>query len=190
MQSPSPDEVTRLLKDWSSGDSSALDQLMPIVYGELRAVAARHLRRERQDHTLQPTALVNEAYLRLMGPVGMAPQNRSHLFALAARAMRQILVDHARKKQADKRGAGATMVTLPDALQAPQRSIIDVLALNEALDALAALDPRLSKVVELKFFAGLNVGEIAAALGVSQATVERDWTAAKAWLHQRLTSAP
>lgn len=180
-------QVTALLEDWRRGDQDALERLLPLVYNELRRVARAHLRGERAGHTLQATALVNEAYVRLMGPTGTTPQNRCHLFALAARAMRQILVDHARKKRANKRGAGATILTLPDALQAPQRSMVDVLALNEALDALAALDPRLVEVVELKFFAGLNINEAAEALGVSHATVERDWTTAKAWLHHRLT---
>lgn len=183
-------EITALLRDWRRGAPDAVERLFPLVYNELRRVARARLRGERPGHTLQATALVNEAYLRLMGPAATTPQNRCHLFALAARAMRQILVDHARKKHADKRGAGATMVTLPDGLKTPQRSIVDVLAIDEALIALAALDPRLVEIVELKFFAGLNIEETAEALGVSHATVERDWRTAKAWLRNRLSSEP
>lgn len=181
-------DVTRLLQQWQAGDADALVQLLPLVYDELRRVARARLRQERPGHTLQATALVHEAYLRLMGPGHPTPQNRTHLFAVAARLMRQILVDHARKKQARKRGGGATVITLPDATLAPEIALVDILALDEALGELTALDPRLCQVVELKFFAGLNINETAAALKVSTATVERDWTVAKAWLHQRLSS--
>jgi RNA polymerase sigma-70 factor (ECF subfamily) len=169
-------DVTQLLDAWQRGDDSALERLLPLVYDELRRVARARLRAEKPGHTLQPTALVHEAYLRLIRG-GTAPRNREHLFAMAARLMRQILVDHARRKGAQKRGGADTAMTM-----------VDILALDEALTDLAALDPRLCQVVELKFFAGLNIDETARALGVSPATVERDWTVSKAWLHQRLTS--
>jgi RNA polymerase sigma-70 factor (ECF subfamily) len=181
-------DVTELLQAWQHGDAGALDRLLPLVYDELRRVARARLRRERPGHTLQATALVHEAYLRLVGAGGTTPRNRTHLFALAARLMRQILVDHARRKEARKRGGTATMITLQESVPAPEIAIVDVLALDEALTELSALDPRLSRVVELRFFAGLNIDEAAEELHVSAATVERDWTVSKAWLHQRLSS--
>jgi RNA polymerase sigma factor (TIGR02999 family) len=180
-------DVTALLKQWQQGDASALERLLPIVYDELRRVARARLRAERPGHTLQATALVHEAYLRLTGPAGASPQTRTQLFAMAARLMREILVDHARKKYARKRGGDITIVPLDAAFPEPWESPVDVLALDEALTELTALDPRLCRVVELKFFAGLTIGETATALDVSTATVERDWTVAKAWLHQRLS---
>jgi RNA polymerase sigma factor (TIGR02999 family) len=180
-------DVTALLYQWQQGDEGALERLLPIVYDELRRVARARLRAERPGHTLQATALVHEAYLRLMGPAGASPQTRTQLFAMAARLMREILVDHARKKYARKRGGDITIVPLDAAFPEPRESPIDVLALDEALTELTALDPRLCRVVELKFFAGLTIGETATALDVSTATVERDWTVAKAWLHQRLS---
>ena len=180
-------DVTQLLDAWQRGDDSAFERLLPLVYGELRRVARARLRAERPGHTLQPTALVHEAYLRLIRG-RTTPRNREHLFAMAARLMRQILVDHARRKGAEKRGGAASAVTLDTGIAAPETSIVDILALDEALDDLAALDSRLCQVVELKFFAGLNIDETARALAVSPATVERDWTVSKAWLHQRLTS--
>jgi RNA polymerase sigma factor (TIGR02999 family) len=181
--------VTGLLRRWQGGDADALDRLLPLVYDELRRVARAHLRRERPGHTLQATALVHEAYLRLTGPGHPSPQNRTHFFALAARLMRQILVDHARQKQARKRGGGATVMTLHDGTPAPEIALVDLLALDGALVELTALDARLCQVVELKFFAGLSIDETAQALKVSTATIERDWTAAKAWLHHRLSSS-
>jgi RNA polymerase sigma factor (TIGR02999 family) len=178
-------DVTGLLQQWQAGDAEALSRLLPLVYDELRRVARASLRHEQPGHTLQATALVHEAYLRLT--LGHStPQNRTHFFAIAARLMRQILVDHARKKQAKKRGGGATLMTRDDATPAAGVALVDVLALDAALDELSALDARLSQVVELKFFAGLSIDETAQALKVSTATVERDWTVAKAWLHQRL----
>lgn len=185
----SSQEVTALLQAWQGGDAGALERLLPLVYDELRRVARARLRDEQPDHTLQATALVHEAYLRLMGPGRLSPQNRAQLFALAARLMRQILVDHARKKQARKRGGGAMIITLRDSAPAPEIALVDVLALDEALGELTALDARLCQVVEMRFFAGLNIAETAEALKVSSATVERDWTVAKAWLHQRLSSS-
>jgi len=180
-------DVTRLLDAWQRGDDTALERLLPLVYDELRRVARARLRSERPGHTLQPTALVHEAYLRLIRG-GATPRNREHLFAMAARLMRQILVDHARRRASRKRGGPDTAVTLDTRIAAPGMPITDILALDEALTGLTALDPRLCQVVELKFFAGLNIDETARVLGVSPATVERDWTVSKAWLHQRLTS--
>jgi RNA polymerase sigma-70 factor (ECF subfamily) len=190
MPEPQPhQDVTELIEAWQQGDAQALERLLPLVYGELRRVARARLRGERGGHTLQPTALVHEAYLRLAGG-RVTPRNRTHLFAMAARLMRQILVDHARRKDARKRGGAATAVTLHSAVAAPEIPTIDILALDEALNELHALDPRLCRVVELRFFTGLNIDETAQALGASPATVERDWTVAKAWLHQRLSSSP
>jgi RNA polymerase sigma factor (TIGR02999 family) len=179
-------DVTQLLDAWQRGDDSALERLLPLIYDELRRVARARLRAERQGHTLQPTALVHEAYLRLIQG-GATPRNREHLFAMAARLMRQILVDHARRKGARKRGGADAAVTLDTAIAAPELPMVDILDLDEALNDLAALDPRLCQVVELKFFAGFNIDETARALDISPATVERDWTVSKAWLHQRLT---
>ena len=185
-------DVTRLLQAWQAGDDDALDRLIPLVYDELHRVAQARLRAERAGHLLQTTALVHEAYLRLADINQMSLRNRAHLLALSGRLMRQILVDHARRKGAHKRGGSMTAVALDDAEVgvASGQLGIDVLALNEALDELSRFDCRLCKVVELKFFGGLNTVEIAEALCVSTATIERDWTVAKAWLHQRLSVPP
>jgi RNA polymerase sigma factor (TIGR02999 family) len=162
---------------------------MPLVYNELRRVARGHLRREPAGHTLQPTALVHEVFLRLVAADRMTPTNRTHFFAISARLMRQVLVDHARRKRADKRGGGATLIGLDEAAPAAApASGVDVLALDEALDVLSSLDARQCRVVELRFFAGLNIPETADALDISSATVEREWAMAKAWLHQRLSA--
>jgi RNA polymerase sigma factor (TIGR02999 family) len=183
-------EVTGLLLSWRQGDAEALDRLIPLVYDELRRVARGHLRRESPGHALQATALVHEVFLRLVDVDRMTLKSRTHFFAMSARLMRQILVDHARRKRADKRGGGATVISLDEmAPAAAQTSGVDVLALDEALDALSSFDARQCRVVELRFFAGLNIPEVADALGISAATVEREWAMAKAWLHQRL-SAP
>jgi RNA polymerase sigma factor (TIGR02999 family) len=183
-------EVTGLLLSWHQGDAAALDRLVPLVYDELRRVARVHLRREPPGHALQATALVHEVFLRLVDVDRMTLKSRTHFFAMSARLMRQILVDHARRKRADKRGGGATVISLDEVAQAAaQASGVDVLALDEALDVLSSFDARQCRVVELRFFAGLNIPEVADALGVSTATVEREWVMAKAWLHQRL-SAP
>jgi RNA polymerase sigma factor (TIGR02999 family) len=186
---PRRQDVTSLLHAWQAGDDDALDFLIPLVYDELRRVARARLRAEPAGHLLQTTALVHEAYLRLADIDHMNVQNRAHLLALSGRLMRQILVDHARRKGSRKRGGGVMPLALDDvdvhAASGPLR--IDVLALNEALDELSSFDSRLCQVVELKFFGGLNILETAEALGVSTATVERDWTVAKAWLHQRLS---
>lgn len=183
---PAPD-VTELLLGWQRGDPGALDRLLPLVYAELRRLARAHLRRERPGHTLQPTALVHEAYVRLVGGRGRTPQNRTQLFALAARLMRQILVDHARRKLASKRGGSATLVDLAESIEAAPAASLDLLALDEALTELHGLDPRLCRIVELRFFAGLTIDETAETLGVSTATVERDWSVSRSWLHQRLS---
>jgi RNA polymerase sigma factor (TIGR02999 family) len=181
-------DVTQLLADWRGGDDGALARLIPIVYKELRRVARAHLRGEGSDHTLQTTALVHEAYLRLVGLNRMTLENRTHFFAMAGRLMREILVDHARRKNAIKRGGGVTVVGLENVTASGQQAIVDVLALDRALTDLGALDERLSRVVELRFFAGLSITDTSEALGVSSATVERDWTFAKAWLLQRLAT--
>ncbi len=192
-------DVTHLLLAWRGGDQAALARLMPMVYQELHRLARIRLRSEAADHTLQATALVNEAYLRLVDLKRMPLHNRTHFFAMAARLMREVLVDHARRKYAQKRGGRATLVSLDDVVpQTPlgsaerseQGKVVEILALNEALADLTALDERLCRVVELRFFAGLSIEETAEALEVSTATVERDWTMAKAWLHQRLSAKP
>jgi RNA polymerase sigma factor (TIGR02999 family) len=187
MSEPSREAVTALLLSWRQGDKAALDRLIPLVYDELRRVARARLKDERANHVLQTTALVHETYVRLIDLDRMTIQNRAHFFALAARLMRQVLVDYARRAQADKRGGGVTIVALDDAGPvAAKMADVDVLALDEALEQLAAVDERLCRVVELKFFAGLNIDETAEALEVSAATVERDWSFARAWLYQRL----
>ena len=186
---PRVNDVTGLLLSWRQGDAAALDRLVPLVYDELRRVARGHLRREAPGHTLQATALVHEVFLRLVDADRMTPMSRTHFFAISARLMRQILVDHARRKRADKRGGGATVIGLDEvAPAAAQTSGVGVLALDEALDALSSFDARQCRVVELRFFAGLNIPETADALGISTATVEREWAMAKAWLHQRLSA--
>jgi RNA polymerase sigma factor (TIGR02999 family) len=180
-------DVTGLLLSWRQGDAAALDRLVPLVYDELRRVARRHLRREQPGHPLQATALVHEVYLRLVDVEQLTLKNRTHFFAVAAKLMRQILVDHARRQRAGKRGGSATMMSLDDASPAAQPVSVDVLALDHALAALASIDPRQSHVVELRFFAGFNIDEAAEALGMSPATVEREWALAKAWLFRRLS---
>ena len=180
-------EVTELLRSWRQGDAAALDRLIPLVHGELRRVARAHFRREQPGHTLQATALVHEVYLRLVTLDRITLNDRTHFFAVAARLMRQVLVDHARRKRADKRGGAATMMSLDEVSPVSSTPIVDVLALDQALDALSSRDARQCRVVELRFFAGLSIDETAEAIGVSTATVEREWTIAKAWLHRRLS---
>ena len=177
-------QITQLLRDWSEGNQAALDELMPLVYDELRRQASRYLRKERQGHTLQTTALIHEAYLKLAGESEIEWQNRNHFFAIASTAMRRILVDHARTRHREKRGGNADDIQLDDALMigAEQRSV-DLVALDEALVRLERLDRRQAKVVELRFFSGLTNEETADVLGVSNATVRNDWAMAKAWLH-------
>jgi len=186
LQKPVPAAVTTLLQAWSQGDVRARDELFPLVYEELRRRASAHMRRERRDHTLRPTALVNEAYLRLVGQRSAEWQNRSQFFGVASQMMRRILVDHGRAAAAAKRPRPGLRVTLDNALAAVVPRELDLVLLDQALDELAALDERQSRVVELRFFGGLSLEEIAELLGVSLATVNRDWRLAKAWLHQRL----
>ena len=182
-----PESVTQLLVDWSQGDQAALNKLMPLVYSELRRLARNHLRRERLDHTLQPTALVNEAYLKLADQRRVRWQNRAQFFGVAAQLMRRILVDHAREHQAAKRGgADQQRLSITSAEGLAKQPGVDLLALNEALDELATTDPQQSRIVELKFFGGLSVEEIAEVLGISHATVGRDWKMARAWLRLKL----
>jgi RNA polymerase sigma factor (TIGR02999 family) len=178
--------ITHLLKEWSDGDERALDKLTPLVYEELRKQAARYLRRERAGHTLQTTALINEAYLRLIDAKDVRWQSRAHFFAIAANLMRRVLVDHARRRDAEKRGGEHLRMTLDDALAVTTAPDVDVLAIDEALNKLARIDSQQALVVELRFFSGLSVEETAAALGVSPATVKRDWSVARAWLRREI----
>jgi len=179
-------DVTRLLARWRDGDESALQQLVPIVHEELRRLARRQMAGERPGHTLQPTALVNEAYLRLVNLKQMQWQNRAHFFAMGARLMRRILVDFARSRGYQKRGGGAKQVSFTLALEVADGQPTDVVALNDALEALADVDERKGRVVELRFFGGLSVEETAEVLNVSRETVKRDWTFAKMWLLRQL----
>ena len=182
----STSDVTALLQAWSEGDAAARDELMPLVYGELHRRAAAYLRRERRDHTLQPTALVNEAYMRLVGQNRAVWKNRAQFFGVAACIMRRILVDHARAGKMAKRSGRSVRVTLDERVAGVNPTNIDVLALDEALARLAAFDAKKSEVAELRFFAGLSLEEIGHVLGVSVATVEREWQAARAWLYAAL----
>jgi len=180
---PSAKDVTQLLGDWANGNKEALDKLLPLVYDELRRLADRYLRRERPDHTLQPTALVHEAYLRLVDQTAVRWQNRAHFFGIAANLMRQILVNHALSHRAAKRGGEASKLPLEEASNLSLERDVDLVALDEALARLATFDSRQSRIVELRFFGGLTVEEAAEVLGISPATVKREWTTAKAWLH-------
>jgi RNA polymerase sigma factor (TIGR02999 family) len=182
----SPTQLTQLLRDWGAGDQQALDDLMPIVYRELHRLADHYLRRERPDHTLQPTALVHEAYLRLVDQRGITWQNRAHFFGVAAQLMRRILVDHARRHRAAKRGGAAPKITLERVAAGSEERAEDVLALDEALSRLARLDPRQERIVELRYFSGLTVEDTAEALGISPATVKREWSMARAWLSREI----
>ena len=184
----SSNKLTQLLLDWSNGNRAALEELTPLVHEELHRLAHHYMRRERADHTLQTTALVNEAFLRLIDQQHVQCQNRTDFFAIAAQLMRHILVDHARSRQSLKRGGGARRVSLDEAMILCQERTEDLLALNDALERLAAIDPRKSKVVELRFFGGLSVEETATALKLSAVTVMRDWNLAKAWLYDAMTN--
>jgi len=179
-------DVSRLLARWKDGDETALQELVPIVHEELRRVARRQMAAERPGHTLQPTALVNEAYLRLVNLREMQWQDRAHFFAMAARLMRRILVDFARSRGYQKRGGGAQQVSFTEALDIAEAQPTDVVALDEALESLAQVDERKSRVIELRFFGGLSVDETAEVLNVSRETVKRDWTFAKMWLLRHL----
>jgi RNA polymerase sigma factor (TIGR02999 family) len=183
-----PGELTALLRAWGRGDVHARDELLPLVYEELRRRAAAYLRRERVDHTLQPTALVHEAYLRLVGQQRVAWQNRAQFFGLAAQMMRRILVDHARALRTTKRPAPAMKVALAERIGQVEPVDCDLLLLDQALSELAALDPQQSQIVELRYFGGLAEHEVAEVLAVSRSTVTREWQTARAWLYRRMTS--
>jgi RNA polymerase sigma factor (TIGR02999 family) len=184
--SVSPNKVTQLLAEWSDGDDAALVELTPLVYEELRRLAHHFMEGQRPDHTLQTTALVDEAYLRLADQTSPTWQNRAHFFAVAARAMRQILVNYARSSRAQKRGGGALKIELDEAAIVSPEQSKEIVDLHEALERLATLDSRKARVVELKYFGGLNHGEIAEVMKISTVTVRRDWVFAKAWLHNEL----
>lgn len=187
MPTPSPQEVTQLLAAWGKGDPSALDKLLPLVHSELRRIAQRQMSQERPGHTLQATALVNEAYLKLAGQQGFDWQNRAHFFAVCAQVMRHILIDHARAHARDKRGGGAVKVSLNDALVVVEDQNTHFIALDEALRVLERLDPQKGKIVELRYFGGLSVEEAAEVMNISPRTVRREWQRAKAWLYRMMT---
>jgi RNA polymerase sigma-70 factor (ECF subfamily) len=186
MTKPESERVTQLLLAWSSGDREALDELTPLVYDELRRLAGAYLRRERRGHTLQTSALVHEAFLRMIDQ-RVAWQNRAHFFGIAAKLMRRILVDYARSKDASKRGGGEIHLAIDEALDEAEAQDADLIALDDALTSLAAFDPRQSRIVELRYFGGLTIEETAEAIGVSPATVEREWSLARAWLRRELS---
>jgi RNA polymerase sigma factor (TIGR02999 family) len=190
MMTLSADNLTGLLVEWREGDKAALDKLTPLVYDEMRRIAHRYVRRERAGHTLQTTALVNEAYLRLARQQKVEWQNRAHFFAVTAQVMRHILIDHARARHYAKRGGNAEQVPLEDARAMSKQRAAELIALDEALDELAQLDPRKSRVVELRYFGGLSLEETAEVLEMSVMTVRRDWRAAKAWLYKAVNRNP
>lgn len=183
----SSEGITQLLVEWGKGDQAALEKLMPLVYSELRRLASNYLRRERAEHTLQPTALVNEAYLKLIDQHNAKWQNRAHFFGISAQLMRRILVDHARQYGAQKRGGSEKQrISITNVENLARESELDLLALNEALEELTRMDEQQGRIVEMKFFGGLSIDEIAEVLGIGHATVERDWKMARAWLRRQL----
>lgn len=182
----SPGQVTELLFQWSLGDSAAREALIPLIYDELRSLARRCLASQRRDHTLQSTALVHEAYLRLVKHSSVHWENRVHFFAVAAQLMRRILVDHARKQGAAKRGGSQITLVLDEAIALPKKREVDLVALDDALNNLAALDQRQSHIVELRFFGGLSIEDSSHVLGISPATVKREWATARTWLYQQM----
>jgi RNA polymerase sigma-70 factor, ECF subfamily len=184
-----PHQITQLLAEWSDGNQAALDELYPLVYQELRRLARRYMSRERKGHTLQTTALINEAYVRLVDQRNVHWANRSHFFAISAQIMRRILIDHARRHAYAKRGGGAQQVSLEEAATVVPDQAAEMIRLDEALKSLAEMDPRRSQVVELRYFGGLNNEEIAGVLKVSENTVTRDWNMARAWLYQQLAGS-
>jgi RNA polymerase sigma-70 factor, ECF subfamily len=187
---PPPSDITRILHEWQAGSREALDRLMPIVYDELRMLASRQLAHEWRHDRMQTTAVVNEAYVKLFGQREVDWQNRGHFFAIAAQMMRRILIDHARREHREKRGGDGVHVELHDAVAQPAAiDVVDALALDRSLRRLEALDPEQGRIVELRFFGGLTIEETAAALGISAATVKRDWALAKGWLYRELTAA-
>jgi RNA polymerase sigma-70 factor, ECF subfamily len=179
-------EISVILKDWSGGNRASADVLLTLVYDELRKIAGRYLRKERSGHTLQPTALVHEAYMKLIDISDINWQDRAHFFAVSANVMRRILVDHARAKLADKRGGESERIALEDAVSLSNEPNIDLIAVDEALKELAQFDEQQSRIVELRFFGGLTIEETAHVAGISAATVKREWSMAKAWLHRKL----
>lgn len=184
-------DVTGLLREWADGSRKAVDELIPLVYPELRRIARARLRRERRGHILQTTALINEAYLRLVDQTRTPWESRSHFFAICARMMRRILVDHARRRQAEKRGGDLQRVTFDDEVaSAGGDAAVDVVVLDRALEGLAELDPRQARIVELRYFGGMTIEETATAVGVSPATVKRDWATARAWLRRKIGRRP
>ena len=186
---PQQHEITQLLAEWSDGNQSALDELYPLVYEELHRLARRYMSRERKGHTLQTTALINEAYVRLVDQRNVHWANRSHFFAISAQIMRRILIDHARRHAYAKRGGGAQQVSLEEVAIVANEKSAEIIRLDEALTILAKMDPRRCHVVELRYFGGLSNEEIAGVLNVSENTVTRDWNLARAWLHQQLTGS-
>ncbi len=187
IDAPDPGEVTRLLAAWQNGDRSALDRMIPLVYGELRAIAGRCLRRDRLSPTLQSTALVHEAYIRMVDQTGADWRNRAHFFAIAAGVIRNILVERARSHRAAKRGGGMPKLSLDENLAVPKPRDLDLVALDDALLDLSRLDPQQCRIVELRFFAGLSIEETAEALGISASTVKRDWILARTWIFRALS---
>lgn len=184
-----PEEVTQLLRSWNSGNEKALDELIPLVYGELRRLARQYMGRERPNHTLQTSALINEAYLRLVDQQKVEWHDRAHFFAVASQIMRNILIDHARKYRSAKRGAGAQQVALDDSVIGNRQKASELVALDDALSVLATFDSRKSQIVELQFFGGLSIEEIAEVVKLSTATVKRELQAAKLWLHRIMTDS-
>jgi RNA polymerase sigma factor (TIGR02999 family) len=189
LSNPPDQNVTHLLLQWSKGDRGALDALVPLVYEELRRLAQVYLNREKSGHTLSSTALVHEAYIRLVRQEDVSWQNRAHFFAVAARMMRRILVDHARKHNYAKRGGGAMTLSLDETVAQAKERELDLVALDDALDALAKLDERQCRMVELRFFGGLSIEETSEVLGVSAPTVKREWASARAWLYREISGA-
>lgn len=185
---PASQNLTQLLAAWSDGDQAALEELLPLVNAELRRLAGHYMRRESPGHTLQTSALVNEAYLRLIDQQQVQWQNRAHFFGIAAQLMRRILIDHARKAQYAKRGGGAVQVSLDEAAAVTEARSAELLAVDEALEKLTTMDARKGRIVELRFFGGLTEEETAEVMGISSPTVQREWRAAKAWLHRMLTA--
>lgn len=184
---PAPSsQLSQLLANWGHGDAEARDALIPLIYGELRGIARRHLRRERPDHTLQSAALVNEAYLRMARQAPPNWANRAHFFGFAAQMMRHILVDHARNRLAAKRGAGAPRLSVDPGIALPKKPELDLVALDDALNKLASLDAEQSRLIELRFFGGLSIEDTAVVMGISPATVKREWATARAWLQREL----
>lgn len=187
MSSGSSKPVSELLIRWRGGDKSALDSLLPLVYDELRRLARHYLKSERPEHTLQSTALVHEAYLRLVGQPSLRVDSRAHFFGIAAGLMREILVDHARTRGAAKRGANCLTLTLDEAVALPEKRELDLIPVDDALNNLATVDPRQARIVELRFFGGLDIEEISEILGVSRATVTREWATARLWLQREMS---